>query len=129
MKGEPNELPCTVQCYVGVPIESLDITVISSSTVFVLWTPQLGNIPLSYEMEVRAVGAPNVPVMQFVSSGTSRSRTVQNLAGGTQYEFTVRPIYEGGIAGVDFTAIERTRDTGMQYVVCGMWYVICGVGF
>ena len=59
--------------------------------------------------------------MEFTSGGTSRSRTVQNLAGGTQYEFTIRPIYEDGIAGTDVSALESTRETGMWYVACGVW--------
>ena len=52
-------------------------------------------------------------MMEFTSGGTSRSRTVQNLAGGTQYEFTIRPIYEDGIAGIDVSAVDSTRETGM----------------
>ena len=63
-------------------------------------------------------------MMEFTSGGTSRSRTVQNLAGGTQYEFTIRPIYEDGIAGTDVSALESTRETGMWYVACGMGDII-----
>ena len=99
----------------GVPVLSLDVTVLSSSTVFVLWTPRPGNIPQSYELEIRVVGAPNIPVMEFTSGGTSRSRTVQNLAGGTQYEFTIRPIYADGIAGTDVSSVDSTRETGMWF--------------
>ena len=79
------------------------------------------DIPQSYELEIRVVGAPNIPVMEFTSGGTSRSRTVQNLAGGTQYQFTIRPIYEDGIAGTDVSAVDSTRETGMWYVT--MWNV------
>jgi hypothetical protein len=100
----------------GVSVLSLDVTVLSSSTVFVLWTPRQGNIPQSYELEIRVVGAPSIPVMEFTSGGTSRSRTVQNLAGGTQYEFTIRPIYEDGIAGTDVSAMDSTRETGIHAV-------------
>ena len=99
----------------GVPVLSLDVTVLSSSTVFVLWTPRPGNIPQSYELEIRVVGAPNIPVMELTSGGTSRSRTVQNLAGGTQYEFTIRPIYADGIAGTDVSSVDSTRETGMWF--------------
>ena len=60
--------------------------------------------------------------MEFTSGGISRSRTVQNLAGGTRYQFTVRPIYEDGIAGTDVTSVESTRETGMWYMVCGIGY-------
>ena len=93
-------------------MQSLGVTVLSSSTVFVLWTPRPGNTPQSYKLEIRVVGAPNIPIMEFTSGGTSRSRTVQNLAGGTQYNFTIRPIYEDGIAGTDVSTAETTRETG-----------------
>ena len=59
--------------------------------------------------------------MEFTSGGTSRSRTVQNLAGGTQYQFTITPIYEHGIAGTDVSAVDSSRETGMWYVT--MWNV------
>ena len=45
---------------------------------------------------------------------------MQNLAGGTRYEYTIRPIYEDGIAGADVTSVESTRETGMWYEVFGL---------
>ena len=87
---------------------TLTLTVVGTSSLFALWTPQV--TPLSYVLEVRAVSAPQIPVMEF--TGTLRSRTVSGLAAGKQYEFTVRPIYEDGISGTDVSAIEATRGTG-----------------
>lgn len=82
---------------------SLVITVISSSSLFALWRPQV--TPLLYMLKVQAVGAPDIPVMEFNTS--VRSRTVMNLAAGKQYNFTVRPIYEDGIPGTDVSTISR----------------------
>ena len=90
----------------------MDITVLSSSTVFILWTPRAGNTPQSYELELRAVGAPDIPVMEFTPGGTARSRTVQNLAAGKQYEATIRPIYEDGVVGSDVSVVDMTREAG-----------------
>lgn len=96
----------------GQPVSSLTITVLSSSTVFILWDHPVGGGQQSYEIEVQAIGAPQVPVMEFTSSAGTRSRTVLSLAAGKQYAFTVRPIFENGIPGMDFTAAESTRATG-----------------
>ena len=84
---------------------TFSVAILNMSAVFVQWEPQVTTE--SFELTVQAVGTPNIPRKEIVLCGNFRNWTVVNLAAGKQYQFTIRPIYEGVICG-DTVSITKT---------------------
>ena len=84
---------------------SFDVTVLNVSAVIVQWEPQVTTLSFELTVQAQAVDAPDIPKKEFVLCGNFRNRIVVNLAAGKQYQFTIRPVYEGGISGDAASAI------------------------
>lgn len=84
---------------------SFNVTVLNVSAVLVQWEPQVTALSFQLTVQGLAVDAPDIPEKEFVLCGNIGNRTVVNLAAGKQYQFTIRPIYEGGISGDAASAI------------------------
>ena len=101
--------------YTGSPVNFLTVTVLNASTAFVQWEHQ--DAAESYEIEVQAIDAPDIPSKEIVLCGNSRNRIINNLAAGKRYRFTITPIYENDTPGTDVSTVQTIVESSKQLIL------------
>ena len=95
--------------HTGLPVNFLTVTVLNESTAFVQWEHQ--DTADSYEIQVQAIDAPDIPSKEIVLRGNFRNWSIDNLAAGKRYRFTITPIYDGEIPGADVSTVQTMMES------------------
>ena len=93
----------------GLPVMLFTVTVLNTSTAFIQWEHR--DTAETYEIEIQAIDAPDIPSKEIVLCGNFRSRIIDNLAAGKRYRFTITPIYDGEIPGTDVSTLETMTES------------------
>ena len=98
--------------HTGLPVNFFTVTVLNASTAFVQWEHQ--DTAESYEIEVQAIDAPDIPSKEIVLCGNFRNRNIDNLAAGKRYRFTITPIYDNDTPGTDVSTVQTMVKSSKQ---------------
>ena len=87
-------------------------TALNTSIAFIQWEHR--DTAETYEIEVQAIDAPDIPSKEIVLCGNFRNRTIDNLAAGKLYQFSIMPIYDNEIPGTVVSTVETMTESSKQ---------------
>ena len=85
------------------------VIVRNESTALVEWEHR--DTAETYEIKVQAIDAPDMPSREIVLCGNFRNWSIDNLAAGKRYRFTITPIYDGEIPGANVSTVQTMMES------------------